>query len=47
LFDLLNDQFDVAVVTTNYDNLICRALPHIETGFDMRDNEFSNRNVFF
>jgi hypothetical protein len=38
LFDLLNGQFDVAVVTTNYDNLICRALPHIETGFDMRDN---------
>lgn len=37
-FDLLSDQFDVAVVTTNYDDLIFRALPCIETGFDLSDN---------
>jgi hypothetical protein len=34
-FSALSDSFDVAVVTTNYDDLIYRALPGIETGFDL------------
>jgi hypothetical protein len=36
-FSLLMDQFDIAVVSTNYDDLIYRALPGIETGFDRGD----------
>lgn len=34
-FAVLTDSFNVAVVTTNYDDLIYRALPGIETGFDL------------
>lgn len=33
-FSVLTAEFDVAVVTTNYDNLIYQALEPIETGFD-------------
>ena len=38
LFAALNQEFDIAVVTTNYDDLIYRSLPPIETGFDLADN---------
>jgi hypothetical protein len=37
-FDALASEFDVAVVTTNYDDLVHRASPTLETGFDNGDN---------
>jgi len=37
LFDVLASEFDVAVVTTNYDDLLHRAVPNLEMGFDNND----------
>ncbi len=37
-FAALKDNFDLSIVTPNYDNLIYRSLPGLETGFDMDDN---------
>jgi hypothetical protein len=34
-FAALNDEFDIAVISLNYDNLIYRALPDLDTGFDI------------
>ena len=34
-FAALNDEFDIAVVSVNYDNIIFRTLPHLDTGFDI------------
>jgi hypothetical protein len=36
-FDVLASEFDVAVVTTNYDDLLRRALPSLEMGFDNKE----------
>jgi SIR2-like domain len=44
-FDLLGCEFDVAVVTTNYDDLIYRAFPGIETGFDPSDGLFKQERI--
>jgi hypothetical protein len=37
-FNALASEFDIAVVTTNYDDLLHRALPTLEMGFDNSDN---------
>ena len=46
-FSALCDEFDVAVVTTNYDDLIYRALPPAgrETGFDPEDGSFKPERI--
>lgn len=46
-FSALCDEFDVAVVTTNYDDLIYRALPPAgrETGFDPDDGSFKPERI--
>lgn len=36
----LAEEFDLAVVTTNYDDLIYRCLPGVETGFDPLNGRF-------
>ncbi len=41
----LTEKFDCAVVTTNYDDLICRSLPGIETGFDPSDGRFKQGRI--
>ena len=45
LFDALVSELDVAVVTTNYDDLIHRVLPAVETGFDPRNNVFNQERI--
>jgi hypothetical protein len=46
-FKTLAVKFEVAVVTTNYDNLIYRALPGIETGFDVGERGvFKQERIF-
>jgi len=45
-FSTLSDEFDVAVVTTNYDDLIYRSLPGIETGFGDNDGHFNQGRIF-
>lgn len=42
----LRNEFDVAVVTLNYDNVLFRALPGIETGFDPITGEFDHQRIF-
>jgi hypothetical protein len=44
-FSALAKEYDVAVATTNYDNLIYRSLPGIETGFDPADGLFSQGRI--
>ena len=44
-FSRLTDEFDVAVVTTNYDDLIYRSLPGVETGFDPDNGLFRQRKI--
>lgn len=45
-FDALNSKFEIAVVTTNYDNLVYRALPKgIETGFN-NNGVFNDERIF-
>ena len=39
-FSVLAGEFDVAVVTTNYDDLIYRSLPKLVTGFDPKSGLF-------
>src|SRR5580700_864926 len=41
----LAEEFDVAVVTTNYDDLIYRSLPGIETGFDPANGLFKQGRI--
>ncbi|MFK0691136.1 SIR2 family protein [Mesorhizobium sp. IMUNJ 23033] len=43
----LQKTFDVAVVTLNYDNVLYRALPNIEIGFDPRTGRFQDERLFF
>jgi hypothetical protein len=42
----LQSRFEIAVVTVNYDNVLYRALPGIETGFDHRTRRFNERRIF-
>ena len=42
----LRDEFDVAVVTLNYDNVMYRAFPGIETGFDLATGKFDQQRIF-
>ena len=42
----LRSEFDIAVVTLNYDNIIYRALPGIETGFDPATTQFHEERIF-
>jgi hypothetical protein len=42
---VLGEHFDVAAVTTNYDDLIYRCLPGIETGFDLVDGRFKQGRI--
>jgi hypothetical protein len=44
-FTVLAGEFDVAVATTNYDDLIYRSLPDIETGFDPADGRFKQGRI--
>jgi hypothetical protein len=44
-FSALVDEFEVAVVTTNYDDLVYRSLPRIETGFDPHDGLFKQARI--
>lgn len=41
----LQSEFDVAVVTLNYDNVMYRAFPGIETGFDPATGAFDERRI--
>jgi len=42
----LQDEFDIAVVTLNYDNVMYRAFPDIETGFDPGSGVFRQERIF-
>lgn len=42
----LQAEFDIAVVTLNYDNIMHRALPDIETGFDQDSGVFRQERIF-
>lgn len=44
--DALHAEFDIAVVTLNYDNVMHRAFPGIETGFDPESGEFQQERIF-
>ena len=45
-FSFLSQKFDLAVITTNYDDLIHRSLPHLETGFDVgQDSIFDRKRI--
>jgi hypothetical protein len=41
----MRDEFDVAVVTLNYDNVMYRAFPGIETGFDPTTGRFDRQRI--
>ena len=43
--DAVRDDFDVAVVTLNYDNVMYRAFLGIETGFDPATGKFEQRRI--
>lgn len=45
LISTLADEFEIAVVTTNYDDLIYRSLPNVETGFDPIDGVFKQSRL--
>lgn len=42
----LRNEFDIAVVTLNYDNVMYRAFPRIETGFDPTTGKFDQQRIF-
>jgi hypothetical protein len=42
----LQSEFDIAVVTLNYDNIMYRAFPVIETGFDPATRRFDAKRIF-
>ena len=42
----LREEFEIAVVTLNYDNVMYRAFPGIETGFDPADGIFKQERIF-
>lgn len=44
-FAALREEFECAVVTLNYDDLIYRCVPGIETGFDPADGRFDERRL--
>lgn len=46
LIEALQAEFDVAVVSLNYDNIIYRALSGIETGFDPATGWFGQDRIF-
>jgi hypothetical protein len=46
LMNALQAEFDIAVATLNYDNIVYRALPGIETGFDPKTGRFHARRIF-
>ena len=41
----LQDDFEIAVVTLNYDNIVYRAFPGIETGFDPTTGVFEEQRI--
>lgn len=41
----LQNEFDIAVVTLNYDNVMYRAFPGIETGFDPATDRFDEKRI--
>ena len=42
----LQRKFEIAVVTVNYDNILYRTLPGIETGFDPQTKRFNEKRIF-
>lgn len=44
--EALHAEFEIAVVTLNYDNVMYRAFPGIETGFDPESGEFQQERIF-
>jgi len=45
-FGALAEEYECAFATTNYDDLIWRAVPGLETGFNPGDRSFSPRRLF-
>jgi hypothetical protein len=42
----MQTEFDIAVVTVNYDNIMYRALSGIETGFDPTNRQFDEKRIY-
>jgi len=45
LFDKLNNEFEIGVVTLNYDNLILQTIPDLKTGFSPTGNFLPNEII--
>jgi hypothetical protein len=43
----LSHDFDIGIVSLNYDNLIYKVLPELNTGFDRETKEFNPKNIFY
>jgi NAD-dependent SIR2 family protein deacetylase len=44
--DALSDEFDIGIITLNYDNMFTQARPSLYTGFDPISGQFDPRGVF-
>lgn len=42
----LNDDYDVAFITLNYDNLLSQACPNLFTGFNQNSNSFDASSIY-
>lgn len=43
----LHHDFDIGIISLNYDNLIYKVLPELNTGFDRETKEFDPKNIFY